>query len=229
VDDAVLLNFPDFCFPEHYMVIDLETTGFDNKVDFIQQVGLVHVSKGEIKNKMGFLMQVPLGSVSEGAFKVHGITAEKCMKEGLPRRVACLRLADTLTNWFKLGGTLVGHNAIGFDLPYISSVMTRENVNFDFHDAALVDTGCLVKAIQLNTFPQKGETPRMYWNRIRNIRAAGVYWSLDRYCVPTFGFEKRAKEEGLDAHDALADCVMTSWVLEDLKKRRENIAALMKK
>lgn len=226
MDDAVLLNFPDFCFPEHYLVLDIETTGFSNKVDFIQQVGMVQVSDGEIKNSVSFYMQVPEGSVSDGAFKVHGITADKCNRDGLPRRLACLHLAETLSSWFKKGGALVGHNAARFDLPFISNVMTREKVDFDFHDFAVVDTGCLVKAIQINTFPQTRETPRAYWRRISNIRAKGVFWALAKYCIPTFGLEKRAEEAGLDAHDALADCIMTSWVLEDLKKRRANVAAL---
>ena len=229
VDDAVLLNFPDFCFPKQYLVLDIETTGFSKQVDFIMQIGLLHIANEEVKNKTSFYMQVPEGSLSDGAFKAHGITEEKCNKEGLPRHTACLNLASTLANWFSMGGVIVGHNAARFDLPFISSVMTRENVDFDFHDQALVDTGCLVKAIQINTFPLTKETPSAYWHRISSIRAHKVYWALERYCIPEFKLEERMKEEKLSSHDALADCIVTSWVLEALKKRRAAIQALMGK
>jgi DNA polymerase III epsilon subunit-like protein len=70
-------------------VLDTETGGLDMRVHSLLSVGALvgDLETGEILEKFEAFVKLPSAedyNVTEGAFKVHGITVEQCMEEGLP-------------------------------------------------------------------------------------------------------------------------------------------------
>lgn len=217
-----LHKYPDAFFPDTYMVIDLETTGFSPRSDYITQFALAVIRERKLASNVSFLLQIPEGSMNKKASEVTGITEEMCQEHGMPRPEAMHNIYATLSNWRNVcQGVFVGHNASKFDIPFLEAAFKRHSIDFLFRDHEIVDTGAMVKSMQMGTWPLPTETLRGFMNRMLNVYATGVYWSLDRFCLDRFKLRERLEKEGLKSHDAGADCVVTHWVLEALRAERE--------
>ncbi len=218
-------RFPDIFFPETYLVIDIETTGFSPESDYITQFGMAWVHDKKLKDAVGFLLQIPEGSMGKGAEEVTGITEKMCAEQGMPMAEGIRSIHHTLSNWRRSrpNAIFVGHNAAKFDMPFLEKAFDKNGLEFRFGPDEIVDTGCMVKAQQLGTHPLPGEKHLDFMLRVGRIRATGVKWSLDKYCIDRFDLRKRLKQEQLKSHDATSDCTVTHWVLEALRAEREEL------
>lgn len=221
--DSNLHKFADWYFPDTYLVIDIETTGFNPEDNYITQFGMAFVSNRVVRDAMGFLLQIPVGSMHPKASEVSGITEEMCNTQGMPRDDAIGQIHRTCSNWRKSrpNAVFIGHNAAKFDMPFLETEFDKHNIDFRFGPDELVDTGAIVKSEQLGTYPLATESPIDFMFRVGRIRATGVYWALERYCLDRFNLRTRMEEQGLRLHDASADVVITHWVLEALRAERE--------
>lgn len=221
-----LHRYPDSYFPESYLVVDIETTGFSPVRDYIVQFGIVHVEGCEVVSKLSFLVQIPPGSMNEKATEVHGLTEEMCNTQGVPRKDAIYSICNTLTQWVgsRADPVFIGHNAYKFDFPFMQGEFERAGLpRFDLSSCRIIDTGAIVKAEQIGTYPllEHGETLYEFNDRVLNLRIKGVKWALGEYCMNRFRLQEKMASEGIKTHDATSDCMLTHWVFEKLREERQ--------
>lgn len=106
---------------------------------------------------------------------------------------------------------IVGHNAWSFDVPFLEShfsVHLKRQFKFDYR--AVLDTGTIEKAAQLNMLPWPGETMAGFANRVRSASGRGIKWSLDTHCVQTY----ELPVDKTQCHDAGYDAYVDHLLLE---------------
>ena len=127
-----------------YVVLDIETTGFDAKKDDIIELSAIKVVNGEIEDEFSKLIK-PYGFVSNRIIELTGITREMLAD--------ATRLETTILefNNFCKGFVVIGHN-VTFDLNFINAKL------YDCHkitfDNDYIDTLKLAKK-HLSQLPSK--------------------------------------------------------------------------
>ena len=102
----------------------------------------------------------------------------------------------------------MGHNFGAFDRWIIENDCKEFAETFIFGDDEFIDTGGLVKASQLSYVEfRSGETLAAFFERVREIRAKGVFWSLSR-CVGMYNLVKQGAVVD-KLHDAGVDARIT--------------------
>lgn len=216
--------------PKDYLVFDLETSGLDKKKDLILQFGYVTYRAGEITSGSWLLNWPDSGLADNGwlAGRIQNVMANwKAPRpylmsvQALKRRgvdpVAGLQQAETvLRGWLESGGSLVAHNGVMFDVPFVR----RQFQDYlgvqvpDLHDR-IIDTGLIEKAIDSRTPIDSART----WgdlNRLAvKIAAQKAKWSLHAHCAIKYGLDL-GPEQGAD-HDALYDSIVTARLLESYR------------
>jgi DNA polymerase-3 subunit epsilon len=116
-------------------IIDFETTGFDEKIDRVVEVGVVCFVGGEVSAKHNWLVQ-PGMAIPESAYAVHGIS--DAMVADAPRFEAiALDFATALK-----GHLPVAYNA-GFDRKFLHAEMARVGLPADLAPALAPDVSWL--------------------------------------------------------------------------------------
>ena len=155
------------------LIFDTETTGFpssslphsDPSQPYVVQLAALLTTQSMILQRFKTIIQCPIES-SEGAFKVHGISKEKSMDEGIPLRTALAAFNDLTLS----ANRLVAHN-MKFDLHMMEIAYAREGILSPFFEITKV---CTMRTV----------TPIM--------RGLGKRWTLDssyRHFVDPEGFE----------------------------------------
>lgn len=213
-------------FPCDYLVLDTETLGLSCATDDIVQFGFCLVEDCKISNVLwptshhSFIVKWPQEKFigKEAAVNVHGITYEKAQEAGIEPAEA-LGLVKDIVGYARDKGMLIcGHNLYRFDIPYISAQFKKLGLQLDFQPAELFDTAMLVKGMRLGIHPGEGEFTYNYWNRVSDMRAKGVYYSLDRYCIDAFDLAAMGADKSA-AHDAGYD----SWLVYLLLTRMNEL------
>jgi DNA polymerase III epsilon subunit-like protein len=214
---------PDGDLPDSYLVIDVETSGLSPNKNCIVQAGACPVINRQVNvdDSFSLLIKRPPGTMDPGATKVTGITDEMLAEKGVDPVTALRNMHDLFTTYREKGYMFVGHNVAGFDVPFFENDFRRVGIDWKFEPHEVIDTGALVKAARLAVTVQERETLRDFCMRVCSIRAKGIYWALDRYCVPTFRMDKRFAVDTAAAHDAGYDCWVTALLFEDLRRIRE--------
>lgn len=212
---------PGGVLPRDYLVIDLETSGLNwnpsggARPDVIVQVGYAAVKDGKLISNNAHYLRRPAGTMKPEAERVTRITDGMLQQMGEPPREFYDRFLRLLKLYTKNRCMLVGHNAISFDMPFLTAELGRSGISFEYPVNGVVDTGCLFKAVQLGSMPGSTETLEMFLGRVRNTRSR-VKWRLD-YAISVLDLDR---EYGLDleaAHDAGYDCYMTHILFEKLR------------
>lgn len=214
------IRCPGGQLPQSYLVIDIETSGFSVQKNRIVQLGACPVFDGEVKQESGFslLIKRPRGTMTRGAMEVTGITDEMLMEKGMDPVTALEHMLALFEDFRGKGFMFIGHNLAGFDVPFYEAEFRRENLQWKFREDEIFDTGTIVKALQLGATVLDGESLRTFFMRVKEIWAKGVYWALDKYCVPTFQLVSRYGIDVGKHHDAAYDCYVTALILEDIKR-----------
>jgi DNA polymerase III epsilon subunit-like protein len=202
------------------MVFDTETNGTQISSSRILQYGFCCVENRKIVKKESFIVNHgPDLEIPKGAFDVHGISVERTLAEGVPFTECVERLANMFKEWRKLGLMFVGHNMMAFDAPLFEQECIRAKSPFKFDENEIVDTGMMVKADQLGMSYRLNDTLRSFGKWVSNVRARGVFWSLDRYCYEEYKLREISGINKEDAHDAGVDCMLTHFLLERLRSQ----------
>lgn len=209
--------------PDTYLVFDTETNGTDVYRCKILQVGLCFVRKGEIIDRMAFYVKrgtdVPIPPEAQ---RVHGITHAKLASDGIEPAEIIPLVCEHFTKWREQGHMFLGHNILAFDAPLIELESQLLGVPWKFRDNEIVDTGMLVKGAQLEMFfRDDAENLRSFYRRVSEVRAKGVYWSLDRHCIDAYGLATYGIDKS-KMHDAGEDCVATHFLLSEIRRRSAN-------
>ena len=221
---SVQQRCPKQQLPDDYLVIDVETSGLHPGNDCIIQVGICPVRGRQPGDWHGIYVQRPGLKLNPKVIEVTGITEKDLAEKGVPAKMVFAEVFD-LFSWYRDKGFMfVGHNVAGFDCPFFENDLLRNGFKWKFDHSEIIDTGGLVKGAQLETRFREKESLRDYWMRIRNIRARGVFWALDRYCIPTFKLDQKYGVDTKQAHDAGYDCWVTHLLFEEFRTMHERVA-----
>ena len=242
-----LLNImtPRFAsFPDDYLVIDTETTGVKLQCDYITQMGHCLVKGRKVVDRGSFVLDwtkhpgvdqrwlqerlletrlhVERNRDGSQTGRTYHMTYDKMASEGVEPTAVMQHYLD----WFKETAAnkmvFVGHNSYNFDANILQAHFRRLFADdWKFDEWGMFDTGMVLKASQAAMAPWEGETPGQFYKRVNSQFLRGIYWSLDRYAVPTY---KLADRYGLDmkqAHDASFDCYVTHLLFETLRDEHE--------
>jgi DNA polymerase III epsilon subunit-like protein len=225
------------CFPDDYVVFDVETTGLTPGDDLITQVGFCLVQDRNVEENGSSLLDwtrcegvdqdwlrwrlAETKRQMEAKGKQNHMTYERLRDEG-EDPLAVLKEYATLFGDAKDGGYYyLGHNALNFDIPFFQAHFTRWGPQFNFDSALVVDTGLMEKAAQLNFYPWPGESLVDFYARVYNWKKKGVFWSLDRNCVPKYKLDLIHGLDMTKAHDAGFDCILTHHLFEHYRELAE--------
>lgn len=220
--------------PEDYLIWDVETTGFNESVDLITQIGWAIVRGRQLVNQESLLLnwttmpgidqqwlQDRLAKLCE-TFREKGATyyATYDKMAGGQSPLLCLQVfEEVLAAAERAGDWTVGHNVACFDPRFVDSHRGRflGLPPRDWERDQVFDTGLFVKAAQASLELRPEEALSAWWRRVAGTRVR-VKWSLDSYCIPAFGL---AEKYGLDVracHDAGYDCYVVHCLVEELRK-----------
>ena len=107
-------------FPNNYVVLDIETTGFNPKEHEIIELSAIRVENGQIKEEFSQLVK-PIGYLSGYISNLTGITLDM-LKDAPSIKEVILDFKNFCSN-----SIVIGHN-INFDLSFINTQMIQ---NYD--------------------------------------------------------------------------------------------------
>ena len=107
-------------FPNNYVVLDIETTGFNPKEHEIIELSAIRVENGQIKEEFSQLVK-PIGYLSGYISNLTGITLDM-LKDSPSIKEVILDFKNFCSN-----SIVIGHN-INFDLSFINTQMIQ---NYD--------------------------------------------------------------------------------------------------
>jgi DNA polymerase III epsilon subunit-like protein len=210
--------------PDTYLVFDTETSGVDPYNDAILQFGFCVVSNRRMADRFAYIARRPPElRIAPEAVRVHGIDHARMQKEGVAPSELLPLVFDTMEAFRANGFLYAGHNMVSFDAPFLEREAMLFGRPFKFGDNEILDTGMLVKAARLGMYFNPSDTLRSFSRRVSEVRAKGVYWSLDRYCYDAYNLGRSGIKKG-DAHDASVDCLLTHTLLETLREQAEQPA-----
>lgn len=227
------------CFPDDYMVIDLETTGLDPHADLIGQIGHCVVVDRKPVNTVGIVLNWAAHPGVDHAWLQRRLEETKYHvenKDGNPTgRRYCLSMqrmlqegADPIPilafylDWLKeirqQGKFIIAHNGYNFDCRWLEVAFKRFlGATWRFGDNEVFDTGMAEKASQANIMPWQEESLRAFSERVGDQRLKGVRWALDHHCAPKYGLAKKYNIDIAKAHEAGHDCLMAHYLFEEFR------------
>lgn len=219
-------RWPNNKLPCDYLCMDTETTGTSVSTDSIVQIGLCLVRDCKIVHDMwdtdylSYTIALPAEKFigKEAAVNVHHIDYAKSQRCGVQPKEAYEMLHQVLMDTLSKGLMVCGHNLYSFDIPFFQNEMSRMGITFRFAENQVMDTAMLVKAMQIGILPGENETAYAYWSRVKDFRAKGIYYSLDRYCIDRFDLVSKHGVSKERAHDAGYDCWMSHLLVEEMNR-----------
>lgn len=196
------------------IVWDLETTGFNAPKDKILEIGCFIIRGDEVERRHWVLdnkMEIP-----EKIIEITGITKEIIDAEGRDPK-ECLQEFLPL---FKECGKNITHNGVRFDIPFLVNYSADLLGYTDQQKMAVTnlirstafDTAVHFKAKKLDMQPFFRESFVQYAERVMNVRAKGVFYTLG-LCVEELGIKHE-----LVQHRAMADVELTYEIFKKLIK-----------
>jgi DNA polymerase III epsilon subunit-like protein len=232
--------------PDTYLVVDLETSGFEPERDYILQIGHCLVVDRQVVDRQAFLLdwtQVndvrvdtgwlesrieETGAQIRAQGKTFHTTWERLLTEGVEARSVLADYCSWINEIRARRMFFVMHNG-AFDTAFFNHSFHRFLTPLlpgvdrcdHFTEHNVFDTGTILKAAQLPELPRAGETLRAFSRRVAGVRRKGVRWSLNEYAVPLFGLDKKYGLTAAQAHDAGYDAYVTHLLFEELRTRAE--------
>jgi len=223
--------------PTTYIVLDVETTGFDKYDDLIWNFGAVLVrhsmpveqynivldisapdvaSREWVLDKCAALKRHAEESLGDSMLTIDKVAGKTPFKEGMQQIATILeRIRDEQLH-------VVGHCLVKFDAARICrQVAEFTGKKFLFSRSAVTDTGAIEKGLQLGKLPTPGVVPVKFWQEVFGVFAT-VPFSLSRHCWEKYDLQSHCKLRPEDRHSALADCLATHCLLERYREIRDN-------
>jgi len=105
------------------LIIDIETTGVDSLKDTPIQLAWIALNGGHKEVGKGSFFILPNAKLSEKVVKITGITNKELQLKGYSNTAGAKKYMDLVWNYQPC--TLVGHNLIAFDFPFLHNWMER--------------------------------------------------------------------------------------------------------
>ena len=109
--------------PEEFVMLDIETTGFDENYDRILEIGIVHYKNGEKIDSYNQLIN-PDSLIPDAASRVNGITKEMVVDKP--------RLYEVIDEVYdRINGKIIAGYNVEFDLKFLGVAFARSKKKID--------------------------------------------------------------------------------------------------
>lgn len=201
-------------YPKTYIVWDTETTGLDPFNDRIVEFAALIVEEGKPDKEYTAILNHGI-EIPEAAANVHGITKEKCEKEGRDPKEVMAEVVELLGKY----RATVTHNGLKFDVPFLVEEVKRcEALAEDripafeqFVRSTVIDTAVIYKAQKLDMQREWNESFAGWGRRVMDVMAKGVKYNVSLAC-DELGIDK--SEATL--HRAGGDVALTNEIYKKL-------------
>jgi len=226
-------------WPLDYCCVDLETTGYLATQDVITQWGHCLVQDGKVIDQISLVIDwtehavVPDHWLSSrlnclrqgmeiGGKKCH-MSYARMKQEGMKPDKAfkfILQFTDTIR---KKGIPFVLHGGVFDEKMLCANVQgfVNPNLGFTLGDNGWIDTEGVEKASQdvhqIRFHPQKNDTLRKYWHRVKYTRVNGLKSNLDDHCFRKYKFQEEHGIEPKQMHDAKVDSFCCHLLMEKFR------------
>ena len=190
------------------VVVDVETSGLDPKVDKILEIGWMVLDQGRPVRIVSSVTNPGPVTVTPEITEINGIT--QAMVD------AAAPLEDLLARFFNAveGKLIIGHNIFRFDWPFIANALLRQgpgpNAAWELRDC-LVDTMAMFKGWKMGLKPQPGQTHAEFVGQVLEYRVSGLKTSVAA-CMAEFDISIDPQL----MHGAAVDVLATGKIFEHL-------------
>jgi len=160
--------------------------------------------------------KAPVNREDAGYKKAEAEFIGEVRSQGVDPREGLRTITEIVQTFVDGGHPIVMQNGAKFDLPFIEINCKKYGIDFRFPEDGLVDTGMLIKAAILKRRILGNESCRKFYARVGEERAYGVYFALERFCIPYWNMELKYNVSIAQAHDAGYDCYITKLVFGEL-------------
>lgn len=218
-------------FPDDYLVIDIETTGSEEK-DLIVQLGWCKIKNRQVVDNSGLLLDWSRSPIVDPSWikrRMDNTSREMAksgdsfpiefsdLKQGVNPVHALSTFLEMLAEVRLNDGIFVAHNGVCFDMPMITNHFKRFlNIYYRFRPEEIWDTGALEKASQADELLCYGELPGDFAFRvIESPNYKNISWSLHRHSVPKYDLLNRFNLQTNLMHTAPFDAYLTHLLFEE--------------
>ncbi len=238
--DVLAVLQQHFAFPDTFIVLDLETSGYSKDRDFIVDAGWAVVKNRQVVHSTSLLLDWSRVPNVDHAFLKSQLRRQAAdyAQQGRPHYYSWDRLcsegedpADVLFNYTKLiydhlqdpDARIVGHGFWRFDRGFIDGHTRRfqQGYQLPWRKNSIFDTGLLEKAAQICSLPRAEDTLDDWMQRINNANVKGVKWNLENHCAPKYRLAERYQLNMQNMHTAGFDCVLTACLLDTFQQLTE--------
>ena len=155
--------------------------------------------------------------VKDGAYyKCEQEFVDEVYSNGMPPKDAYMYATSIIESFVNNGYVLAGQNFTRFDIPFLQSDCKYLGLPLiKFPVNKLVDVGMLLKSSLISKRIGNDETCLDFYSRIANIRAKGIYYSLEK-CNTRWGLAAKYSLDMDCVHGAGFDCKLTHCCLQEL-------------
>lgn len=220
-------------FPDDYLVVDIETTGGEEK-DLIIQLGWCNVVGRKIVDNSGIVLNWTHSPLVDPRWVKRRMnwTAKQMydkganypwsfddLHEGSNPIHALSGFLELLADVRAKDGLLVAHNGVLFDMPMLANHFKRFlKIYYKFGAEEIWDTGALEKGLQLDELLCPGELPGDFAFRVIECpNNRNVSWNLHNHVVPKYDFVNRFGISYTHAHTAPFDAYVTHLLFEEYR------------
>ena len=190
-----------------YLVFDIETSGLSPNYHKILELGVVIVNDDEVVK--GDRRYINAGvHVDALITKITGITQEDA-DGGVPLKEALDWFQEQLSDY-----TLIGHNILRFDHPFLLNEGKRieHSITGDLRLNRLWDTAVMYKGWKLDLDQNNFPDYLSYARHVLGRKVTGLKYNVKFICE-----DLEIDMEGLSQHSAVDDCILTSRIYQKMR------------
>jgi hypothetical protein len=220
-------------FPEDYLCIDTETTGFKKEDDLIWNLGASLAGGRKEVRRVNIILnwtEHPLidqnwlerkirytrEQMRAGGRECH-LTWE-ALTEGVKPEEGMEAFGDLLVESRKAHIPILGHGIVKFDAPRISRQLEEWiGLLWKFRRDETIDTAAIEKACESGMKPKSGESYFDFSKRVLNKPMSGVKWNLDTHCLNKYQLQKKGVDPS-KLHWADSDAYLCHLVFEEYRQ-----------
>ena len=201
-----------FCFPDSYVIADIETSGLNPSSDNILEIAIANVTDRRIKSIESFIINPHYPrddySVPPIITELTGIDSDM-VRNGVSPETALSRYAVIASN-----SSVYFHNGIRFDIPFITAEASRHSAPLPVNTTYL-DSAALFKAYRLDRIDEITYYPdfESFAAEILNTRVRGLKYNL-AHCCECLSIDIA---NHIPLHRAESDVKATHAVIEELR------------
>lgn len=219
-------------YPETYVSVDTETTGFSLERDIILEVGWtivrnrVPVTTGHVLINWFESPHIdPCWLIDRMAWtrakmnekgQQYPYDAMMLQREGARPQECMELLVGVLNDAAKT--CAVGNNLWGFDTPRLDKLrhQCHDGLAFEWNADSLIDIGIFEKAAQQDRMPWPGNTRAEWYKRAASPPFTGAKWSLD-YIIKKYRLDQRYGLDAMQLHRSGYDSYAVACALETFR------------